>query len=173
MEKSRIIKKICAALFMFIAVATVVAAVTLCAVFPNKYANEINTAADEFGLNRALVRSVVWAESKFNAKATSEKGAAGLMQIMPDTFDDCANALRMKNADIYDRNDNLRCGCYYLSLLIDKFDGDERAAIMAFNAGEVNARKFLSGSEVFPETAKYVKSVVAARRVYGVFDRAE
>lgn len=173
MEKSRRIKKICAALITALAVATVVAAVTLCAVFPNKYAGEINSAADEFGLDRVLVRSVIWAESKFDPKAMSEKGAAGLMQLMPETFDDCAVALRIKNGNVYDRTDNLRCGCYYLSLLIDKFDGDERAALMAYNAGEANARDFLSGAEIFPETRGYVKSVSAARKVYGMFDITE
>ena len=173
MEKSRLIKRICAALFMSLAVIAVIAGVALCAVFPNKYASEINSAADEFGVSRALVRSVVWAESKFDARATSDKGAVGLMQLMPETFDDCAAALRIKNADIYNRADNLRCGCYYLSLLIDKFDGDERAAIMAYNAGEANAKKFLTGAEIFPETRKYVKSVSAARKVYGIFDRTE
>ena len=173
MEKSRLIKRICAALFMSLAIATVALGVALCAVFPNKYASEINAAADEFGVSRVLVRSVVWAESKFDARATSDKGAVGLMQLMPETFDDCAAALRIKNANIHDKVDNLRCGCYYLSLLIDKFDGDEQAAIMAYNAGEANAKKFLTCAEIFPETRKYIKSVSTARKVYGVFDRAE
>ena len=50
---------------------------------------------------------------------------------------------------------------YYLSILIDKFDGDETAALMAYNAGEANARKFLRGEPIFPETQKYLKDLLA------------
>lgn len=150
---------------------TVGAAVALCAVFPNKYADKINAAADEFGLDRSLVRSVVWAESGFDPDATSGKGARGLMQLMPETFRSCAAALRIENAEnkMYDPESSLRCGCYYLSLLRDKFDGDITAALMAYNAGETNARKFLNGGKIFPETEKYLKKIKFARKVYGTF----
>ena len=151
---------------------TVAAAIALCAVFPNKYASELNAAADEFELDRTLVRAVVWAESKFDKTAKSDKGAAGLMQLMPETFDECAAALLLKSDErqIYDTRASLRCGCYYLSLMLDRFDGDERAALMAYNAGEANAKRFLRGDEVFPETQKYLSDIALARKVYGLFD---
>lgn len=154
-----------------LALATVVAAIALCAIFPNKYAAEVNAAADEFGLDGALVRSVVWAESKFDKNAVSEKGASGLMQLMPETFEACASALYIPESarQIFDPLISLRCGCYYLSLLLDKFDGDETAALMAYNAGETNARKFLRGEPVFAETQKYLKDVALAQKVYGIF----
>lgn len=145
------------------------AAFAVCAVFPNKYAHELNSAADEFGLDRTLVRAVVWTESKYNAAAVSQKGAMGLMQIMPMTLTECARAIGVR-ADGFDPTVNLRCGCYYLSLLLEKFGGNERAALMAYNAGENNARRFLSGERVFPETEEYLKSVSRARKVYGTFD---
>lgn len=149
----------------------VVAAVALCIVFPNKYADKLNAAADEFGLDRALVRSVVWAESKFDPSAKSDKGASGLMQLMPETFAACAMALNIDGAEnkIFDPETSLRCGCYYLSLMLDKFDGDVDAALMAYNAGEQNARKFLAGEAVFPETRKYLSDIKLAKRVYGLF----
>ncbi len=154
-----------------LSLATVVAAIALCAIFPNKYAAEVNAAAEEFGLDGALVRSVVWAESKFDKGAVSEKGAAGLMQLMPETFDACASALFIPQSarQIFDPQTSLRCGCYYLSMLIDKFDGDETAALMAYNAGEANARKFLRGEPIFPETQKYLKDITLAEKVYGIF----
>lgn len=167
MKKSKAITWLAAAL----ACVTVAAAVAVCVVFPNKYAQSIDAAAYEFGLDRALVRSVVWAESKFDSAAVSEKGATGLMQLMPETFDECASALyipRGENA-MTDPDNSLRCGCYYLSLLLDKFDGDISAALMAYNAGEQNARKFLDGEPVFKETQKYLKDVALARKVYGFF----
>ena len=146
----------------------IVPAVALCMVFPNKYGQEIGEAADEFGLSRSLVKSVVWAESRFDRKATSAKGAKGLMQIMPDTFEMCAAALGISGADIYDVNTSLRCGCYYLSLMINKFDGDETAALMAYNAGENNARKFLNGETVFSETQNYIRNIHKAQKVYNI-----
>ncbi|MDE6029285.1 MAG: lytic transglycosylase domain-containing protein [Clostridiales bacterium] len=148
----------------------VVFAVTVCVVFPNKYVDKLCAAADEFGLSRSLVKSVVWAESRFDEKATSRKGAKGLMQLMPDTFDYCATAIGLpKNADAFDAQNSLRCGCYYLSLLIDKFDGNVTAALMAYNAGEANAHRFLAGEPIFPETKKYLASISKARKVYGLF----
>ncbi len=146
--------------------AVVVAAITVCAVFPNKYSSELAAAAEEFDLDTDLVKSVVWAESRFDRYAKSNKGAMGLMQLMPETFASCATALDMTDGDPYDAKTSLRCGCYYLRTLIDRFDGDETAALMAYNAGETNARKFLSGEKIFPETAGYLKNISLARKVY-------
>ena len=149
----------------------VIAAIAMCAVFPNKYAEEVDRAADEFGLDRALVRAVVWAESRFDANAVSPKGAAGLMQLMPDTYVMCAAALGIDKEETskFVPQNSLRCGCYYLALMADKFDGDMTAALMAYNAGEANARRFMSGADVFPETKKYLDNIKKARRVYGLF----
>ncbi len=163
-------KKISVVIAAAVAAVLIIGAVAVCAVFPNKYATELNGAADEFGLDRTLVRSVVWAESKFDKNAKSNKGAKGLMQLMPNTFAECATELYIRNANPYSARDNLRCGCYYLSRLIDNFNGDTKAALMAYNAGEVNARKFLNGEPVFPETIKYLDDISTARKFYGFFD---
>ena len=146
----------------------IIPAMSLCIIYPNKYSEEIGEAADEFNLPRSLVKSVVWAESRFNARATSHKGAKGLMQLMPDTFEMCSSALGIDGADIYDVNASLRCGCYYLSLMTDRFDGNVTAALMAYNAGEKNARKFLEGEPVFSETQRYIKAISRAQKVYGM-----
>ncbi len=148
----------------------VAAAVSLCAVFPNKYARLVNEAADEFDLPRPLVRSVVWAESRFDPSSVSGKGAMGLMQLMPSTLEECAAALGLHDADGFDPETSLRCGCYYLKLQLKKFDGDETAALVAYNAGELNAKKYIAGDPLFPETSKYLESVAVAERVYGLFD---
>ena len=156
-----------AAAFAFI----LISATTLCVIFPNKYTDKVCAAADEFDLPRPLVKSVVWAESRFDKNATSRKGAKGLMQLMPETFASCAVALGLpKNADMYDAENSLRCGWYYLSILIDKFDGNVTAALMAYTAGEVNARKFLDGEKIFPETKKYLAAIGKAQKVYGIFN---
>lgn len=156
-------------LTVFVLAAVVVPAVALCVIFPNKYTDNVCAAADEFGLSRTLVKSVVWAESRFDRKATSAKGARGLMQLMPETLHMCAAALGESDADAYDVDTSLRCGCFYLALLIDKFDGNVTAALMAYNAGEANARKFLNGETVFAETRNYLSNISKAQKVYRLF----
>ena len=165
------VKKTISFIAVVIAVLTVIAAILLCAVFPNKYANLVNSAAAEFDIPRPLVRAVVWTESRFDPSAKSPKGAMGLMQLMPSTLDECAASLGIENADGFDPETSLRCGCYYLSVLLKKFDGDEDAALVAYNAGETNAKKYISGEEIYPETENYIKSVAAAKKIYGLFDR--
>lgn len=169
MKKRKVITAIAAA----VSAAVAAAAVALCVVFPNKYAAAVAAAADEFGLDRALVKSVVWAESKFDSDATSRSGACGLMQLMPGTYESCARALGIAGGEdgIFDVENSLRCGCYHLSLLLERYDGDVRAALMAYNAGEANADRFLAGESIFGETAGYVTAVESARRVYGFFGR--
>lgn len=71
--------KTAAAVAAVIVLAVVAPALTLCVIFPNRYAQEIAAAADEFDLSRSLVKSVVWTESRFDKNATSPKGAKGLM----------------------------------------------------------------------------------------------
>ncbi|MBD5132000.1 MAG: lytic transglycosylase domain-containing protein [Clostridiales bacterium] len=152
-----------------LALGAIVAALTVTAVFPNKYSTEIGAAANEFGLNPAFVKSVVWAESKFDKTALSNKGAQGLMQLMPATFDECATALGIKNADPFEPEHNIRCGCYYLSLMLEKFDDDKTAALAAYNAGEANAKKFLAGeAEIFAETRGYIEAVNKAEWFYSL-----
>ncbi|MCH5350836.1 MAG: lytic transglycosylase domain-containing protein [Clostridiales bacterium] len=164
-------KKTVSVIVAILAVLTVSAAILLCVVFPNKYTDAVNKSAAEFDLPRPLIRAVVWAESRFNPSAESRKGAMGLMQLMPSTLDECAAALGIENADGFDPETSLRCGCYYLSVLLKKFDGDENAALVAYNAGETSAKKYLRGEEIFPETENYIKSVAAAKKLYGLFDR--
>ncbi len=169
MGRKRALKIITVAASVLTAIAVAVA-LFLCAMFPNKYAREINDAADEFGLDRSLVRAVVWAESKFDRTAVSDKGAVGLMQIMPSTLDECATALGMRGEiDGFDTQTSLRCGCYYLKLMYDRFDGNTDYALMAYNAGENNARRFMRGETVFPETQKYVSDIRKAKKIYGAF----
>lgn len=89
----------------------------------------VRRAAASAGVDAALVTAVVRAESGFDPQATSRTGAAGLMQLMPGT----AQALGV--ADPYDTAQNVRGGAVYLRELIDRFHGDLRSAVAAYNAG--------------------------------------
>jgi soluble lytic murein transglycosylase-like protein len=119
-----------------------------------RYAPLIESAARASELRPELVHAVVRAESAYRADAVSEKGARGLMQLMP------ATAERFGVTDLHDPRQNLRGGTRYLRELLKLFDNDLRLALAAYNAGE-NA-VISSGRRVppYPETQRYVEKVL-------------
>lgn len=123
------------------------------------YRAEIAAAALEFGVEEALLRAVVHAESAFNPNALSNKGAQGLMQLMPGTADD------MGVDNPFDAVQNIRGGAQYLAYLLKTFQGDERRAVAAYNAGPGNVQKY-GGVPPFDETQIYVSRVHTLRERY-------
>ena len=123
------------------------------------YRDEIAAAASEFGVDAALLRAVIHAESAFNPGAVSLKGAQGLMQLMPDTASD----LGVDNP--FDARQNIRGGAHYLAQLLKQFNGDERLAAAAYDAGPQNVQKY-NGVPPFDETQVYVERVGTLRRRY-------
>jgi len=115
----------------------------------------VGAIAKEHGLDAALLHAVITVESGYNAHALSPKGAAGLMQLMPDT----AQRYAVKN--IWDPRENLRGGARYLRDLIAMFRADLSLALAAYNAGE--AAVVQAGNRVppYPETRSYVPKVLA------------
>ncbi|MEP6940961.1 MAG: lytic transglycosylase domain-containing protein [Rudaea sp.] len=124
------------------------------------YRREIATAAAEFGVDPALLRAVMHAESAFNPNAISNAGAQGLMQLMP------ATAADVGVTNPFDSTQNIRGGARYLGLLLQQFNGDERLATAAYNAGPQNVQKY-SGIPPFDETRVYVERVGTLRKRYG------
>lgn len=141
----------------------VMAVVITGSIFPNKYSDLISRAAQEFNVDGSLVRAVIWQESRFNPSAVSNKGAMGLMQIMPATFDECALAVGALYP--FDPNDSIRCGTYYLSKLIARFNGDYNKAIMAYNAGAAYIER-TPLNEVYSQTQHYLAQVKKAHKFY-------
>ena len=123
------------------------------------YKAEIAAAAAEFGLDSALLHAVIHAESAFNPMALSNKGAQGLMQLMPDTATD------MGVADAFDANQNIRGGARYLAMLLKNFNGDARLATAAYNAGPGAVQKY-RGVPPYDETQVYVERVATLRDRY-------
>jgi len=113
--------------------------------------------ASAYGLPVELVDAVIQVESGWNRYAVSNKGAAGLMQLMP------ATALRFGVRDRFDVEDNIRGGVAYLAWLLRLFQGDLRLALAAYNAGE--SLVLLRGLRLSsPEIVAYVDQVAEVYR---------
>jgi Transglycosylase SLT domain len=123
------------------------------------YGSIIYREAKKNQLAPELVAAVVEAESDFRPRLISGKNAQGLMQIVPST----GELLGVGN--LFDPEQNIAAGSKYLKYLLDRFGGDHRLALAAYNAGEGNIEKF-GGIPPFPETMSYVQRVNAHTRWY-------
>ena len=94
-----------------------------CPSYINQYEGIIKQAAKRFGVDRNLIKAVIKAESDFNHKAVSRKGAQGLMQLMPGTADE------MDVDNPFNAEENIFGGTRYLSLLLKRFKGDTSLAL--------------------------------------------
>jgi hypothetical protein len=119
----------------------------------------IQPYAKQYGVRPELVKAVIKAESNFVTRAVSRKGAQGLMQLMPRT----AQAMRV--TDPFDPEQNIAGGTQYLGRLLGMFNGNERLAVAAYNAGPGRVKKY-GGVPPFPETANYVTRVFRFVNVY-------
>jgi soluble lytic murein transglycosylase-like protein len=115
--------------------------------------------ADIWQVDPALIKSVIANESSFNANAQSPVGAQGLMQLMPET----AASLGVKNP--FDPAQNVAGGTRYLRSLLDRFKGDTRLAVAAYNAGPGAVEKY-GDVPPYSETQSYVKNVLGSLDQY-------
>ena len=146
---------------------------------PLKHEDIIRQQADDKDLDPALIAAVIYEESRFRDQ-TSHAGARGLMQITPDTADFIA---KHSGGDLFEQTDlatpqiNIAYGSYFLRYLLDHYDGNEGAALAAYNAGIGNVDKWVAEAggidsfEVeshvpFPETRAYVENVLDSRGDY-------
>jgi soluble lytic murein transglycosylase-like protein len=119
---------------------------------PQAYAQEVKHAVDAFGVDEALVRAIMHAESWFEVDALSSAGAQGLMQLMP------ATQKRFGVSDPYNSMQNITAGVQYLAWLMNEFNHDTNYVVAAYNAGE-NAVKRHQGVPPFSETQEYLRRV--------------
>ncbi len=126
---------------------------------PVPYASEITAAATKYGIDPALLAGLVKQESGFNPTARSSAGATGLTQLMPGT------ARGLGVTDPTDPVQALEGGAKYLRQQLDRFGGDERLALAAYNAGPGAVQRF-GGIPPYAETQHYVKAVLANRDAY-------
>lgn len=126
---------------------------------PEQINQLVQQNADIWQVDPALIKSVIANESSFNANATSPVGAQGLMQLMPET----AATLGVKNP--YDPAQNVAGGTRYLRGLLDRFKGDTRLAVAAYNAGP-NAVEKYGDVPPYAETQNYVQNVLGSLERY-------
>ncbi|HSM92817.1 MAG TPA: lytic transglycosylase domain-containing protein [Anaeromyxobacteraceae bacterium] len=120
----------------------------------------VREAAANNNLPEALILAVIAVESNFDPRAVSEKGAAGLMQLMPGT------AREMYVADVFDPEQNIHGGTRYLRVLANQYGGDMVRMLAAYNAGPDAVRRAGGTVPNIPETREYVRKVVALYRAY-------
>ena len=119
----------------------------------------VSCAAQQHHLQPALLLAVMKAESSFNPTVISKAGAVGLMQLIPET------AIRHGVRNLYDANDNITGGAKHLRYLLDRFHGNIRLALAAYNAGEGKVDRY-GQIPPYKETQDYVKKVLVYYRGY-------
>ncbi len=140
---------------------------------PLQHDDIIRQQAADKRLDPAMIAAVIYAESRFHDQE-SHAGALGLMQITPQTahvIERLSGGTSFVTSDLSDPQINISYGSYYLRYLLDHYDGNEVAALAAYNAGTGNVDKWggsqLGESDIrFPETRAYVNEVLAKQHDY-------
>ena len=140
---------------------------------PLQHDDIIRQQAAEKNLDPALIAAVIYAESRFRDQE-SHAGALGLMQITPETarlIERLSGGTTFVTADLSDPEINISYGSYYLRYLLNRYDGNEVAALAAYNAGTTNVDRWggsgLQESDIgFPETRAYVEEVQQKQQDY-------
>jgi soluble lytic murein transglycosylase len=142
------------------------------ALYPLHYEETIREVSEQHDLEPTFVAGVVYTESRFNPDARSHRGAHGLMQLLPET----AKFIQQRSGiegDWRDPEVNLRIGTWYLGYLQERYSGDERLMLAAYNSGESRVNGWISdegfdvGEDIpFKETRDYVENVLEAQETY-------
>jgi|GEM_PF-2932328 len=124
-------------------------------VLPQRYEDMILELSAKYEISWQLVASLIQAESNFKARATSNRGACGLMQLTPQT----ASRYQVSEQELYDPYKNVEAGIKHLKMLLDRYSGDLELAIAAYNTGEFAVDRY-GGIPPFPTTRSFVKKVL-------------
>jgi len=122
---------------------------------PQNFKKYIRLASIENNLDPALLEAIIKVESDFDPAALSKAGAVGLMQLMQSTAD------QYQVQDRYNPRENIKAGAKHLSYLLNRFGGNLKLALAAYNAGPSTVEKY-QGVPPYPETERYITKVLAA-----------
>ena len=147
--------------------------------YPEQHRALVVRYSRKYGLDASFVFAMIKAESNFSHDAVSGKNATGLMQIMVPTGEWIAEQLGepFSKESLSDPETNIRMGCFYISYLLDMYDGNKTCALAAYNAGHANVDNWLSQEKYskdgktlvlipYPETANYVNRVKNNEKLY-------
>lgn len=146
--------------------------------YPLKYQEHIVKYAQEYKMDPYMIAAVIKVESGFSPNVVSNKGATGLMQIMPETAMWAAEQMGMKDFNIGKLSTpetNIKIGTWYLSKLLEEFKGDTTLTLAAYNGGRGNVREWMKSGVVkenaedtipFAETKDFVSKVKKAYKWY-------
>jgi len=129
--------------------------------FGVRYRNLVHEASVKHGVDEKLISEVIAAESNFDAKAVSRKHALGLMQLLEST------AARYSVTNIFDPAQNIDAGTHYLKDLLDRYHGNVRLALAAYNAGPEMVDRY-GGVPPFAETRNYVREITSKLAITAV-----
>jgi soluble lytic murein transglycosylase-like protein len=126
----------------------------------------VHVAARAHDVPPHLVNGIIWVESKFQRKARSKSGANGLMQLMPRTGREVARQLGLSYAP-YDAEFNIHAGTYYFARMVERFQGDVRLALVAYNTGPGVVEGCLRSNRPLPQQSEsYAEHVFTAARAF-------
>ena len=151
-------------------------------IYPKKYENFVKLYAEQYQVNENLIYAIIKAESNFEPKAISKKGAKGLMQLMEETAQDVAtkieNKINQENVkeELLKVENNIRIGTKYLSILLERYENKE-VALAAYNAGIGTIDKWIEkgiikkdGTDIenipYKETNNYVRKILRDYKIY-------
>lgn len=175
----KIIAVIFCSIFSVILVSVLGAVIYYAIKYPFNYKKEILQYSKIYDVPADVVASLINAESRYNEQALSNKGAMGLMQIMPRTAEFIASELEIEDFDLsmlYDVDTNIMFGCYYLNYLYNKFE-DTKVVLASYNAGEGKVQEWLRNSQYsddgvtlkkipYEQTSNYVDKILNGIDVY-------
>ncbi|HEY8393925.1 MAG TPA: lytic transglycosylase domain-containing protein [Thermaerobacter sp.] len=169
---------------LLLAAAAMVMLLALYVAYPLPMRELIEREAAACGLDPLLIAAVARRESGFRPGAVSERGARGLMQVMPETGAWIAREIGLRDyssEQLFDPAVNVRLGCWYLNYLLRRFDGDVVAALAAYNSGEGTVGEWIrhgqwhpgqgAGAIPYGETRHFVRNVLRDYRLYRLLYR--
>ena len=151
-------------------------------IYKKEYSEYVSKYSKEYNVNENLIYSIIKAESNFNERATSNKGAKGLMQLMEVTAKDTSKKINLNisseelDEKLFDKDMNINLGTKYISVLIEKY-GNIEIAITAYNAGIGTVDKWIEtgvlssdGTNIenipYKETNNYVRKILRNYKIY-------
>ena len=149
------------------------------AIYPRPFYNEVSKWTKEYNVPEYIMYALIRSESFFRPLVVSHAGAIGLSQLMPSTAKDIARSLKILEYDVTDPDTNIRFGTYYLSLMLNRFDGQLMPSMCSYNAGPVAVSRWLKKNTIreedlfvetipYNETRNYGKKLLSTACIYGM-----